>query len=152
MRQSRRPSTRSSPRCARRNPKPGSTACWSRRCVSDGLEILVGTVRDPQWGLTLAVGLGGVWVEALADTQLRLLPVTPVEAREMLIGLRAARLLQGFRGTPAADLDRLAEVIAAIGDAALALGERLTTLEVNPLWVRGAEIEALDGLAVYADE
>lgn len=117
-----------------------------------GLEILVGTLRDPQWGLTLAVGLGGVRVEALADTQLRLLPVTPAEAREMLIGLRAARLLQGFRGTPAADLDRLAEVIAAIGDAALALGEQLTTLEVNPLWVRGAEIEALDGLAVYADE
>jgi acetate---CoA ligase (ADP-forming) len=117
-----------------------------------GLEILVGTVRDPQWGQTLAVGLGGVWVEALADTQLRLLPVTASEARNMLTGLRAAKLLQGFRGTPAADLDKLAEVIAAIGDAALALGDRLTTLEVNPLWVRGADIEALDGLAVYADE
>jgi acetate---CoA ligase (ADP-forming) len=119
---------------------------------SGGLEILVGTVRDPQWGLTLAVGLGGVWVEALADTQLRLLPVTPAEAREMLTALRAAKLLQGFRGTPAVDLDRLAEVIAAIGDAALALGDRLVTLEVNPLWVRGADIEALDGLVVYADE
>jgi acyl-CoA synthetase (NDP forming) len=116
----------------------------------DGLEILVGTVRDPQWGLTLAVGLGGVWVEALADTQLRLLPVTPGEAREMLTGLRAAKLLQGFRGTPAVDLDRLAEVIAAIGDSALALGDSLETLEVNPLWVRGDEIEALDALAVWA--
>lgn len=116
-----------------------------------GIEILVGTVRDPQWGQTLAVGLGGVWVEALADTQLRLLPVTPLEAREMLTGLRAAKLLNGFRGTPAADLERLSEVIAAIGDAALALGEALTTLEVNPLWVCGAEIEALDGLAVYSD-
>lgn len=118
---------------------------------SGGIEILVGTVRDPQWGQTLAVGLGGVWVEALADTQLRLLPVTAGEAREMLGGLRAAKLLQGFRGTPAADLDRLAEVIAAIGDAALALGDQLTTLEVNPLWVRGAEIEALDGLAIYTE-
>lgn len=115
-----------------------------------GLEILVGTVRDPQWGQTLAVGLGGVWVEALADTQLRLLPVTPAEARAMLTGLRAAKLLQGFRGTPAADLDRLAEVIAAIGDAALALGDELVTLEVNPLWVRGDEIAALDALAVWA--
>ena len=117
-----------------------------------GLEILVGTVRDPERGQTLAVGLGGVWVEALADTQLRLLPVTAAEARNMLTGLRAAKLLRGFRGTPAADLDKLAEVIAAIGDAALALGDRLTTLEVNPLWVRGADIEALDGLAVYAGE
>lgn len=119
---------------------------------SGGLEILVGTVRDPQWGQTLAVGLGGVWVEALADTQLRLLPVSAAQAKGMLTGLRAAKLLQGFRGTPAADLDQLAEVIAAIGDAALALGDRLVTLEVNPLWVCGAAIEALDGLAVYDDE
>jgi acyl-CoA synthetase (NDP forming) len=119
---------------------------------SGGVEILVGTLRDPHWGLTLAVGLGGVWVEALADTQLRVLPVNPAEVREMLAGLRAARLLQGFRGAPAADLDRLAEVIAAIGDAALALGDGLLTLEVNPLWVHGSEIEALDGLAVHAGE
>ena len=118
---------------------------------SDGLEILVGTVRDPQWGLTLAVGLGGVWVEALADTQLRLLPVTATQAKDMLTSLRAARLLQGFRGSPPVDLDRLAAVIAAIGDAALALGDSLAALEVNPLWVRGDAVEALDALAVWAD-
>jgi acyl-CoA synthetase (NDP forming) len=116
-----------------------------------GLEILVGTVRDAQWGLTLAVGLGGIWVEALADTQLRLLPVTPQDARDMLTSLRAAKLLQGFRGSPPVDLDRLARVIAAIGDAALALGASLAALEVNPLWVRGDDIEALDALAVWAD-
>ncbi|TMG97606.1 MAG: hypothetical protein E6H79_20925 [Betaproteobacteria bacterium] len=116
-----------------------------------GLEILVGTVRDAQWGLTLAVGLGGIWVEALADTQLRLLPVTPQDARDMLTSLRAAKLLQGFRGSPPVDLDRLARVIAAIGDAALALGDSLAALEVNPLWVRGDDVEALDALAVWAD-
>jgi acyl-CoA synthetase (NDP forming) len=116
-----------------------------------GLEILVGAVRDAQWGLTLAVGLGGVWVEALADTQLRLLPVKPEDARDMLTRLRAAKLLQGFRGSAPVDLDRLARVIAAIGDAALALGDSLAALEVNPLWVRGDAIEALDALAVWAD-
>jgi acyl-CoA synthetase (NDP forming) len=116
---------------------------------SGGLEILAGTVRDPQWGTVLAVGLGGVWVEALADTQLRLLPVTPAEVKSMLLELRGARLLQGFRATPAADLDRLAQVIARIGDAALALGPELETLEVNPLWVQGAQVEALDGLTVW---
>lgn len=116
---------------------------------SGGLEILAGTVRDPQWGTVLAVGLGGVWVEALADTQLRLLPVTPAEVKTMLLELRGARLLQGFRATPAADLDRLAQVIARIGDAALALGPELETLEVNPLWVQGPQVEALDGLTVW---
>lgn len=118
---------------------------------SGGLEILVGTVRDPQWGLTLAVGLGGVWVEALADTQLHVLPVSPQEAKAMLGRLRAAKLLQGFRGSPPVDLDRLAGVIAAIGDAALALGDSLAALEVNPLWVHGDDVEALDALALWAD-
>lgn len=116
---------------------------------SGGLEILVGTVRDPQWGPVLAVGLGGIWVEALADTRLRLLPVTPGHVRDMLRSLRAAKLLEGFRGAPAVDLDRLAEVIAAIGDAALALGDGLETLEVNPLWVSGSRVEALDALTVW---
>jgi acetate---CoA ligase (ADP-forming) len=116
---------------------------------SGGLEILVGVVRDPQWGPVLAVGLGGVWVEALADTQLRLLPVKPQEVKDMLGQLRAARLLSGFRGAPAADLERLAEVIVAIGDAALALGDQLKTLEVNPLWVCGSQVEALDGLTEW---
>jgi len=63
--------------------------------------------------------------------------------------LRGAKLLQGVRGMPAADLDALAEVIARIGDAAVALGPDLEALEVNPLWVRGAKIEALDALAVW---
>lgn len=114
-----------------------------------GVEILVGTASDPQWGPVLAVGLGGVWVEVLADTQLALLPVTPARVREMLSNLRAAKLLQGYRGTPSVNLERLSEVIARIGDAALALGPQLETLEVNPLWVRGSEIEALDGLTIW---
>lgn len=117
---------------------------------SGGIEMLVGTLRDPQWGLTLAVGLGGVWVEALADTQLRLLPVSAAQAREMLGELRAAKLLQGFRGAPPVDIDRLAEVIAAIGDAALALGPELVSLEVNPLLAGPSGVEALDALTVWA--
>jgi hypothetical protein len=56
-----------------------------------------------------------------------------------------------MRGSPPVDIDRLAQVIAAIGDAALALGDSLAALEVNPLWVRGDAIEALDALAVWAD-
>lgn len=117
-----------------------------------GVEVLVGTANDPQWGPVLAVGLGGVWVEVLTDTQLSLLPVTPTRVREMLLNLRAAKLLQGYRGTPVVDLERLSEVIARIGDAALSLGPQLETLEVNPLWVCSSEIEALDGLTIWKQD
>ncbi len=112
-----------------------------------GLELFVGTLRDPQWGPVLAVGLGGVWVEALKDTSLRLLPVTAAEVLDMLGELRGAALLDGFRGSPPVDRDALARVVAQIGDAALALGPDLLSLEVNPLRVRGQTCEALDALA-----
>jgi acyl-CoA synthetase (NDP forming) len=118
---------------------------------SGGLELFVGCTRDPQWGPVIAVGLGGVWVEVLQDVALRPLPIDAAEVKRMLGELRGARLLEGIRGTQAADLDAVADVIARIGDAAVALGPDLEALEVNPLWVRGSDVEALDALAVWRE-
>jgi acetate---CoA ligase (ADP-forming) len=114
-----------------------------------GTELIVGVARDADWGPVIVVGLGGIFTEALKDSQVRLLPIGRDDARGMLTGLRGARVLEGFRGGPPVDLDALAVVIAAIGDAALALGPDLAALEVNPLRVHGGEIECLDGLAIY---
>ncbi len=116
---------------------------------SDGLELFVGCTRDPQWGPVIAVGLGGVWVEVLQDVSLRPLPIGAAEVKRMLTELRGAKLLHGIRGMPAVDLDAVAAVIARIGDAAVALGPDLEALEVNPLWVRGGDVEALDALAIW---
>ena len=114
-----------------------------------GVELFVGTIRDPQWGPVLSVGLGGVWVEALADTALELLPVSKCDVKRALGRLRGVRLLQGFRGAPAVDLDALAETVVRIGDAVLALGPELQSFEINPLLVKGSDIEALDALVVW---
>ncbi|MEO8220529.1 MAG: acetate--CoA ligase family protein [Specibacter sp.] len=111
-----------------------------------GNELLVGIVRDPQWGLVLAVGFGGVMVEILKDSALRLLPVGPAEIRRMLESLKGIDLLKGFRGNPATDLNKLAETIFRISQVALGLGAELEELEINPLRVAGDEIEALDAL------
>ncbi len=115
------------------------------------LELLVGTHRDPQWGPAILVGLGGVLTEALNDTCTRLLPVDKAEVKEMLLSLRTAALLKGFRGAPAADLDAVADAVVKIGEAALALGPGLQSLEVNPLVVNGSRVEALDALAVWTE-
>lgn len=114
-----------------------------------GIELLVGFTRDPQWGPVLAVGLGGVWVEIMQDVALRLLPVDAAEVKRMLASLRGARLLQGQRGVPAADIDTLAGVIARIGAVLLACGDDLQEADINPLWVRGDQVEALDALLVW---
>jgi acyl-CoA synthetase (NDP forming) len=114
-----------------------------------GIELFVGCTRDAQWGPVIAVGLGGMWVEVLQDVALRPLPIDAAEVRRMLGELRGEKLLHGARGTQAADLDAVAAVVARIGDAAVALGPDLEVLEVNPLWVRGEQVEALDALAVW---
>jgi acyl-CoA synthetase (NDP forming) len=114
-----------------------------------GVELLVGVVRDAEWGLVLAVGLGGVWVEVLKDSALRILPVDAAEVRRALGELRGAKLLEGARGTEPADLDALAAVIARVGELAEGLGDDLESLEINPLLVDGARIEALDALITW---
>jgi succinyl-CoA synthetase beta subunit len=114
-----------------------------------GIELLVGVVTDPSWGKVLAIGLGGVWVEILRDTALNVLPVDQAQILESLRSLRGARLFDGPRGTGKADLDTVADVIAAIAALAERLGDRLDALEVNPLLVRGSEVEALDALITW---
>jgi acetate---CoA ligase (ADP-forming) len=113
-----------------------------------GVELLVGVTVDRAFGPVLAVGLGGVWVELLADTSLRVLPVTTDDVKHMLSELRGSPLLRGARGTRPADLDVLAQVVKNVGDAALSLDGNLRALEINPLWVDGDRIEALDVLVV----
>jgi acetate---CoA ligase (ADP-forming) len=116
-----------------------------------GVELLVGVVRDPLWGLVLTLGLGGIWTETLKDTVVRVLPVQRSEISAMLGELRGAALLRGGRGQVGADLERLSEVIYRIGLLARSLAPYLNVLEINPLRVAGAEIEALDVLVNWLD-
>ncbi len=125
----------------------GGTEVLVTAMRTGGAEVLAGVTVDPGFGPVLAVGLGGIWVEMLRDVSLRLLPADPAEVRQMLAELRGLPLLQGARGGVAADLDVLARVIAAIGDIACSV-RGLQALEVNPLWVRGDQVEALDVLVM----
>jgi len=115
-----------------------------------GVELFVGLTRDPEWGLVMAVGLGGVWVEVMQDVRLLLLPARPEDVTKALESLRGAKLLQGYRGAPAADLKAVGEAVARLADAALALGDDLAAFEINPLLVRGDVVEAIDALPVWS--
>jgi hypothetical protein len=115
---------------------------------SGGIELFVGVTRDVHWGLSIAIGLGGIWIELLKDSTVRLLPVTEQDVLEMLEELRGKALLDGFRGAPSVDRAAVAKAVVAIGEAALALGDQLEALEINPLFARADVVEALDGLAI----
>lgn len=114
-----------------------------------GVELLVGVVRDPQWGPMLAVALGGIFVEVLQDSALSPLPISAARAQTMLEGLRGAALLRGVRGSELADLDAVAAAVARVSELATALGDDLESLEINPLRVDGSTVEALDALITW---
>ncbi len=107
--------------------------------VTDGVaELIVGILRDPQVGLCLVIGSGGVLVELLADRALLLLPTTAEEVRAALLGLRSAALLRGFRGRRPGDLEAAVETAMAVARFAAAHADRLLELDINPLIVRPA--------------
>jgi acetate---CoA ligase (ADP-forming) len=116
---------------------------------TDGVELLVGVLHNSDWGQVLAVGLGGIWVEILNDTGLRVLPVSREDVRSMLDELKGAALFRGARSSKPADIDALVEVIYHISTLAQALQHDLESLEINPLIVDGSRIEALDALITW---
>ncbi|NYT25831.1 acetate--CoA ligase family protein [Alcaligenaceae bacterium] len=120
----------------------------------DGLDVIVGTTRDPVFGPLVMFGLGGVAAECFEDVAFRAAPVSGAVAREMIAETRAARLLAGWRGAPACDVDEVARVIVALSEMAARPGGRIQTMEINPLRVlpQGRGAIALDALAVFDSE
>lgn len=112
-----------------------------------GLELVVGARRDPEWGPVLLVGLGGIWIEALADVQL--LPVDLDEAGivEALGRLKGAALLRGLRGAPAVDVAGVARIVAQVG-ALMRATPAVTEIDINPLVAYPDRVVALDALVV----
>jgi acyl-CoA synthetase (NDP forming) len=116
-----------------------------------GLELLVGGRRDPSFGPTVLVGLGGVLAELYRDASVGLAPLAREDARVMLGEGRRAALLQGFRGAPAVDEDALAAVLVAIGDL-LVEHPAIAELDLNPLIASGGRLVAVDALIVVNPE
>ncbi len=119
-----------------------------QKMIPAGLEIMLGARVDPLFGPLVVVGLGGVFVELLHDSVVDLAPVSVAGARAMLTRLRGARLLDGFRGAPAVDRDRLAEIIARFSEFAADHAGRYREIDLNPLIAAGGEIVAVDALIV----
>ncbi|MEV6074034.1 acetate--CoA ligase family protein [Streptomyces sp. NPDC052069] len=118
--------------------------------IERGVEMMVGVTQDALFGPTVTVGLGGVLVEVLHDTAVRVPPFGEDQARDMLGELRGRALLEGVRGGLPVDVDALVEVVLRVQRMALELGDDLTELDINPLVVlgRGQGAVALDALAI----
>jgi acyl-CoA synthetase (NDP forming) len=115
-----------------------------------GLELFVGVNRDPDFGLVIAVGLGGVGIEIFEDFALRLLPLTARDAAEMVAELKSYPLLRGARSLKPYDLEALHSLIERVGGIAWAARDALNEIDLNPvmLFEPGCGCKIIDALIV----
>ena len=113
--------------------------------AQSGVEVLAGVTHDPVFGPLVAFGSGGVLVEILDDIVFRVLPLTDRDVKEMIAGSRVARLLKGYRGMPAADVDALEQLLLRLGALAESV-PRIAEIDLNPVIVhaQGEGITIID--------
>jgi acetyl-CoA synthetase (ADP-forming) len=115
------------------------------RMVRGNRELIAGLARDPQFGMTVMVGVGGILAEAVGDVSFRLVPITRADAEDMVDDLATQALLGRFRGEPAVDRQRLVDVLVGLSSAAQVHPE-LVSVDVNPLIVADGVPVAVDAL------
>ncbi len=113
--------------------------------VSGGREVIVGVNRDSQFGAVVMFGLGGVYVEVLKDVTFRVAPLTPRDASEMVRGIRAAQMLEAFRGDPRSDIEAIEDCLMRVSQLAVQFPQ-IAECDLNPVMVypEGQGIIALD--------
>jgi acyl-CoA synthetase (NDP forming) len=125
---------------------PGAKGYLVEEMVTGAVaEVLLGLRRDPVYGVTLTLGMGGVTAEVLADTVTLVLPVTEAEVLEAMKRLRLWPLLDGYRGRPKADMAAVAGMAVRLG-ALMLDNESLEEIEINPVLVRESGAVAVDAL------
>ncbi len=125
---------------------PGATGYLVEEMVTGAVaEVLLGLRRDPVYGATLTLGMGGVTAEVLADTVTLVLPVTEPQVLAAARGLRLWPLLDGYRGRPRADMAAVAEIAVRL-QALMLADDSLEEIEINPVLVRQSGAVAVDAL------
>ena len=120
-------------RLERIEPRPSDAAFLVQEFVADGIEVFAGVSRDPDFGLTLAFGMGGIAIEITRDFALRTLPLREGEAEAMIAETRGAAMLGAIRGRPAADVASLAACLNALADFAHHNADMLDEIDLNPI-------------------
>ncbi len=125
----------------------GTGAVLVQRQVKAELELIVGMIRDPQFGPCVMLGLGGVMAEVFRETVFAVAPLTRAEALRLIARLGAQQLLDGFRGAPAVDRDALARILMKVGDFGCACPS-VREIDINPVLVSHGAPVAVDATVI----
>jgi succinyl-CoA synthetase beta subunit len=126
-------------------PDDGPVELLVSSMVEGSRELIAGVTRDPRFGLVLMLGIGGIFAEAIRDVAFRLVPISRIDAEEMIEDLASQSLLGPLRGEPAIDRDALVHTLTALANAATEL-PGLVSIDLNPLVVASGRPTAVDAL------
>jgi acyl-CoA synthetase (NDP forming) len=118
-----------------------------QRMERHGTEVIVGVTKDPQFGPVLMFGLGGVLVEVLKDVAFRVIPINERDARQVIREIKGYPLLEGYRGSEAADIGKLQELLLQVSSFIEAHPE-VAELDLNPVFAYGDGVIAVDARIV----
>ena len=118
-----------------------------QQMVKGKRELVVGMIRDAQFGPCVMFGLGGIFTEILKDTVFRVAPLEKHDALEMMQEIRANKILEELRGMAAADKDLLADILMTVGTIGLE-NDHIREIDINPLIISGGKPIAVDALVV----
>ena len=125
------------------NPDAKIAGILVQEMAPSGTEVIVGSIKDPQFGPAIMFGLGGVFVEVLKDVTFRIAPVTEDEAAEMISEVKAYPLLKGYRNTPPADLKAITKILVNTSRLVTEHPE-IKELDLNPIMVYEKGAKAVD--------
>ena len=128
-------------------PNAGIEGVSVQKMATSGVELIIGMNKDPQFGPVIMFGLGGILVEVLKDVAFRLVPVSKLDAAEMVREIKGFVLLQGYRGQKPVDISRLEDIIVQVSDF-IEKNPRIKELDLNPLFADGENIVAADARIV----
>ncbi|MFN3267828.1 MAG: acetate--CoA ligase family protein [Zestosphaera sp.] len=124
-------------------PEAKITGILVQEMIPQSLEVIVGATRDPTFGPVLLFGLGGIFVEVLKDVSFRITPLTRYDAETMLTEIKAAKILDGYRGTPPRDKEAIIDIVLKLAKF-MEEHESVTDVDLNPVMVfevgRGAKV------------
>ena len=119
-----------------------------QQMIAQGTELILGMVNDLQFGPTLTLGTGGIFVEVLNDVSMLTIPATPDAIRRILLRLRGAALLKGARGKAPADINAIIDAVMGLSALAEDLGESIGEIDVNPLVALPDQAVVVDALII----
>ncbi|HXH59253.1 acetate--CoA ligase family protein [Iamia sp.] len=131
-------------------PADGDVSLLVAPMVRGNRELIAGVSRDPQFGPTVLLGVGGILAEAVGDAVVRLVPLSRADAEDMIDGLATQALLGPFRGEPAVERDALVDVLMGLS-AAVEADPSIASIDLNPLIVVDGRPIAVDALVERAD-